>query len=354
MCISPVRIRNPNKGCTAELLRLTSDCDSTYINVPCGVCPECISKKQSDLVQRVRVLSLDHYLYMYTLTYNNESLPVYRCSTGYSVRYADHNDIRLMFKRIRKENLFGFPFLYLSVSERGSERARPHFHGIIFIPKECGKNDPLFTAIMETKIRNVLYHEWRRNYGSTRSPIWRPLFTYHSKYVGGKRYSNFDCHYITPHSSDKGESDVAFYVTKYVLKTSAQEVRLQQALRLNLPPDEYAKVWPIVRSRCTKSHDFGSATPKEVEYVKKQISASNSSPEGLHFLNPDGSRAPLPRYYKKYVSPEDAISSVSARGGPLAIRDRSHEDFDRIITLSDIRKEKISNHDISVLTTLND
>lgn len=351
MCISPVRIRNPNKGCTAELLRKTTDCESTYINVPCGVCCECIAKKQSDLVQRVRVLSLDHFIFFYTLTYNNESLPVYRCSTGFSIPYADHHDISCMFKRIRKDNLFGYPFLYLSVSERGKERSRPHFHGLIFIPKKYANGDHLFTAVMETKIRNVLFKEWRRNYGSTRSPVWKPLFTYHSKFVGGKRYSNFECHYVTPHSSENGESDVAFYVTKYVLKTSANEVRLQQALCLNLPPDEYAEAWRIVRSKCTKSLDFGSTTPLEVFYVKNQISSSCLSPEGLHFLNPDGSRAPLPRYYRKYVTPEAAISSVTARGGPLAIRDRSNEDFNRIIELSDIRKEKISNHDISCLTT---
>ena len=256
-----------------------------------------------------------------------------------------------MFKRIRGDNLFGYPFLYLSVSERGSKRSRPHFHGLILVRKEYGNGDPLFTALLETKIRNVLFHEWRRNYGSRRNPDYRPLFTYRTKYVAGIRYSNFDCHYCAPHTTDHGESDVAFYVTKYVLKSSANEVRLQQALRLNLPPEEYSSVWRIVRSKCTKSLDFGSVTPLEVSFVKNQISSSCLSPEGLHFLNPDGSRSPLPRYYRRYVSPEAAISSVAARGGPQAIRDRSLDDFDSIIQKSSARLEKVSNHDISELTT---
>lgn len=76
MCVSPVRIRNPNYGNSTPLLRATTDCVSQWLNVPCGVCDECIAKKQSDLVQRCRVLSIDHYMFFFTLTYNNESLPV--------------------------------------------------------------------------------------------------------------------------------------------------------------------------------------------------------------------------------------------------------------------------------------
>lgn len=350
MCVSPVRIPNPNYGCTADLLRKTTDCVSRYINVPCGVCCECIARRQSDLVQRVRVLSLDHYLFFYTLTYNSESLPVYECSTGFRVAYADHSDVTNMFKRIRKGNLFGFPFLYLSVSERGSKRSRPHFHGLIFIRKEYGKNDPLFTAQMEFKIRNVLFKEWRRNYGSTRNPKWKPLFTYRSKYVSGTRYSNFDCHYVTPHSSASGESDVAFYVSKYVLKTSANEVRLQQALRLNLPPAEYAVVWPVVRSKCTKSLSFGNASESEINFVKSQIRLSREDPTGLHFKNSDGSLAPLPRFYRRYVSAEDAVSSVTARGGPLAIRERMQSDIDLSLQKGTIRSQKVALRDNSLIS----
>lgn len=351
MCVSPVRIPNPNYGCKAELLRKTTDCVSRYINVPCGVCGECIARRQSDLVQRVRVLSLDHFIFFFTLTYNNESLPRYECSTGFSVPFADHSDITNMFKRIRKGNLFEYPFKYLVVSERGKERSRPHFHGLVFVEKRFAHDDPLFTAVLESKIRKVLFKEWRRNYGSTRKPDYRPLFTYRTKFVGGVRYSNFDCHYVVPHATEAGASDVAFYVSKYVLKVSANEVRLQQALRLNLPPEEYPQVWRIVRSKCSKSLDFGSSTDREVSFVKSQIANTSTDSDGLHFKNPDGSRAPLPRYYRKYVSADAALSSVAARGGPLAIKERSFGDLENSVEKAQIRSRAVSKRDISNITT---
>lgn len=58
--------------------------------------------RQMQVVQRARALCLDHYMYMVTLTYNNESLPVYTCkSTGFQIPYADISDVQKMFKRIR-------------------------------------------------------------------------------------------------------------------------------------------------------------------------------------------------------------------------------------------------------------
>lgn len=348
MCVSPVRIRNPNYGVTTDLLRRTTDCVSQWLNVSCGVCDECIAKKQSDLVQRVRVLSIDHYLFFFTLTYNNDSLPRILCSNGVSIPYADHADVVRMFKRIRNGNLFGYPFKYIVVSERGKSRGRPHFHGIVFIQKSVSR-DPLITAILEKKISSVLFKEWRRNYGSHRNPDYRPLFTYRSRFVGGVLYKNFDCHYVVPYSTDAGETDVAFYVTKYILKPNDKEKRLQQALHLNLPLDEYDSIWSVVRSKCSKSLDFGCATDKEVNFVRSQISASNADPKGLHFKNPDGSIAPLPRFYRKFVTADDAISSVAARGGPLAIRERSLPDIEKSLEKGAIRNKKVASRDISEL-----
>lgn len=351
MCVSPVRIRNPNYGNTTPLLRATTDCESQYLNVPCGVCDECVAKKQSDLVQRVRVLSLDHYLYMFTLTYNNESLPRVLCSNGVSIPYADHGDVVKMFKRIRYYNLFGYPFKYIVVSERGSRRSRPHFHGIVFIEKKWS-NDPLFTAQLESRLWKVLFKEWRRNYGSDRRPVWKPLFNYRQKYVGGVLYRNFDLHYVVPHSTENGSSDVAFYVTKYILKPNDKEKKLQQALHLNLDPDEYDSIWSLVRSKSSKSLNFGSATPKEISFVKSQISASKQDPIGFNFKNPDGSLAPLPRYYRRYVTADDVIESVAARGGPTAIRERSEGSIQQSLEKGKIRFQKVSQRDISEMFNL--
>lgn len=112
MCVSPVLIPNPNYHNKTDLIKRTADTESQYIRVPCNVCSECLAKRQSDLVQRARCMSLDHYIFFCTLTYNKESLPSVTCSNGFSISYADIGDLQKMFKRIRQGNLFGSDFKY--------------------------------------------------------------------------------------------------------------------------------------------------------------------------------------------------------------------------------------------------
>lgn len=346
MCVSPILIRNPNYGSNIELIQKTTDTTSPFMRVPCNVCSECLSMRQSALVQRARCMSLDHYIFFCTLTYNKESLPILTTSNGVSIPYADVSDLQKMFKRIRFANAFGRSFSYFFVTERGGKKGRPHIHGLIFIPKSK-EDDDLIIQNLEFKVRDVLFHEWKRNYGSDKFPVWKPLFTYRSKYVSGKRYSNFDCHFVVPYASEKGEDDVAFYVTKYVLKPSDKEKRLQQALRLNLDPLEYEDVWSVVRSRCLCSKGFGAATDLQREYVRYCIGRSNCNKDGFQYFSKDGSSSPLSRYYRKFISSDDAIRSVSARGGsfvfddrPFDLKERSVENGKRIV--SEISKRDFS------------
>lgn len=351
MCVSPVRIPNPNYGNKLPLMRQMYDCESQFLNVPCNVCSECIAARQMHIVQRARTMALDHYIFYCTLTYNNESLPVYTCSNGYSIRYADISDIQRMFKRIRKSNAFGRPFSYFFVTERGSERARPHVHGLIFIRKN-DDDDKLFPAQLEPSVSNTIFKEWRRNYGSNRKPIWRPLFTFRRKYVAGKLHTNFDCHYVTPHSSEHGASDVAFYVTKYILKPSDKEERLQRALKLNLSPEEFESVWKVVRSRCICSKHFGASTDFERNYVRDSIHVSRNDPEGFKYYTEDGKPQPLARYYRRYVGLDDAVSSSVARGSPLTVDNRSQSEKDLSVERGKIIKSKVSHREISELFPL--
>lgn len=350
MCVSPILIPNPNYNNHTELIQLTTDTESQFIRVPCGVCGECLQKRQSDIVQRCRCLALDHYMFFFTLTYNRESLPHFTTSSGVTINYADYSDIQKMFKRIRKVNAFGREFKYLCVSERGSHKGRPHFHGIIFIQKQK-EDDSLYTAVTESKVRNTIFKEWKRNYGSSRNPDWKPLFTYRSKYVAGKRFSNFDCHYIVPHSTEKGSDDVAFYVSKYVLKPSKVEAKLQQALKLNLDEPEYLETWKIVKSRCFWSKGFGAFTELEKNYVRSCVHRSSNDPNGFQYFNADGTKSGLARYYRKYIDADSAIKSVSARGGPLSIDDRPISD--KVTSVDNINRIRgdISSRDISEFTT---
>lgn len=348
MCVSPVLIPNPNYHNRTKLIKQTADTECQYIRVPCNVCSECLAARQSALVQRSRAMSMDHYIFFCTLTYNSQSLPHIVCSNGVSISYVDISDLQKMFKRIRFANSFGRSFSYFFVSERGSQKGRPHVHGLIFIPK-CKEDDKLYPAQLECIVRNTIFSEWKRNYGSDKFPIWKPLFTYRTKYSCGKRYSNFDCHYVVPFATEKGEEDVAFYVTKYCLKPSDYESRIQSALRLNLPSDEYEEVWNIVRSRCLCSKGFGAATDLQKDYVRYCVNRSSSDPDGLKFFAKDGSSSPLSRYYRRFISSDDAIRSVAARGGPISYDDRAQDMKERSIENGKRIVSEIARRDNSVL-----
>lgn len=300
MCISPIRIRNPNYHSRSRTAKY-KDTSSLYINVPCGYCPDCISVKQMGFTQRVQMESLDNHIFFCTLTYNSDSLRKVVCSDGFEIAYADITDVQRMMKRLRKSNVFGRSFRYCAVSERGSIRGRPHFHLLFFVEKKFDDDFGCILNLERLLWRSVL-DEWKRNYGSNRKPIWKPLCTYVEKSVRGRIRKNFDLHYVNPLSSENGEMDVAFYVSKYMCKSNPKEVRLQQALRLNLPPDEYSEVWKLVRSRSFFSVGFGYNGSESVkDYITKCVSDSFATSDFPCFFNKyTGQSFPLSRYYKSH------------------------------------------------------
>ncbi len=226
MCISPLRIKNPNYGLSH--LAYLRDTESQYINVLCGYCKECIALRQMDVVQRVQMEALDSFMYFTTLTYDNAHLPKLCTSTGYEIPYADIWHLQTLFKRLRNYNAFGRPFRYLAVSERGKENSRPHFHILWFLPRYDGE---LYCdgLSLQDKLFDVIKNNWVVNVGTNRHPVYDPLFTYQVKYYRGKRYSNYDTHFVTPSLTTDGISSVAFYVCKYILKSNPKERRLAEA-----------------------------------------------------------------------------------------------------------------------------
>lgn len=305
MCLSPSLIPNPNRGRKDKYAKLV-DSVSAYIEVPCGHCTQCVQMRQSSVVQRCQVEQMNNHLFMCTLTYCNEAMPIVTTSTGYDIRYADRRDVTLMMKRLHKSNAFGRDWKYLAVSELGSKGGRPHFH-LIFSVQKFPKDT--FGDILN--LENLMFHavlnEWRRNVGSTRSPKWQKLLIYKECFRSGKLRRTYDLHYMNDADSLSGNSDVAFYVTKYMFKPSDRAVRLQQALRLNLPEDEYNDVWKLIKPGFTCSPGFGMA---DVGYVRSCIERSKQSSEFPQFFNPvDGSSFPLSRYYsrKGVLTMEDAL-----------------------------------------------
>lgn len=111
------------------------------------------------------------------------------------------------------------------------------------------------------QLESVLYKQvlshWSRNVGSNRKPVYKSLCTFVQRVISGKIKSTYDLHYVQPSSLDGSSSDVLFYVSKYMLKPSDKVRRLQQALKLNLPEDEYDSVWSVVKPRWVASLNFG-------------------------------------------------------------------------------------------------
>lgn len=291
--------------------------------------------RQSSVVQRCIAESLDNHLFYCTLTYNNDSLPIVKTTTGVSIRYANMRDFVLCMKRLRKLD-FGRSIRYFVVSELGEKGGRPHFHAILFVPKLPGDTFNTCMQLEEWLFKNLLA-EWRRNYGSTRNPDYRPLCTYVRRWIRGQLKTNYDCHYLNPRSSENGVSDVAFYVSKYMLKPSDREKRLQQALKLNLvkysddgTPDnsEYERIWNVVKTRFHASTGFGLSSEVQRDYVRDCIELSKLHSNSPKFFSEDGFSYPLSRYYyrKAVYNVEDAKVFLSKRenpADPMYIDDRA-------------------------------
>lgn len=328
MCVSPILIPNPNRGYKGKFSFL-KDTSSLFIPVSCGCCSECVHTRQMSIVQRCQLETLTGYPFYCTLTYNNQSLPQLVCSDGKHIRYADLSDVKNMIKRLRNDNVFGRPFRYFAVSELGSKRARPHFHILFYLKKLEG--DSIYTPInLESLLFKTVLQYWQRNYGSRRSPVYKPLCTYVRKYICGKLHTNYDLHYVTPSTLDGSTLDVPYYVTKYMLKPSDKASRLQSALRLNLPEDEYQDIWSKVKPRWFSSLNFGfgiygmqvknkslSERLSELEntqsfkYVRSSIDRSIQSSEFPKFFDFEkGQSVPLSRYWKSFgnlYTVDDAI-----------------------------------------------
>lgn len=305
MCDRPFLIPNPYRGLSKIGLNYLHDTISAFIRVPCRVCPSCLALRQSYFVQRCQMESLSNDLFFCTLTYSNDMLPM-RVVNGRSLNYPDWTDVQKMMKRIRKYNLFGSSFRYFAVSEYGGLRHRSHFHLIFSLPKIEGE------SYASKLSRSLSYHDmilsqWSRNVGSNRNPIYKPL----CNFVSNRKGRNFDFHLIDSSSTSAGEADVAFYVSKYVLKASPYVESLKSALKLNLSPEDFITEWSYFKPRCNISKFWGDPfSPLVAKHIRKGIDLSVSDPSLLYpiFINPvSGVHVPLSPYYKKlYFNSTDA------------------------------------------------
>lgn len=343
MCYSPTLIKNPNLG-RKDNMSYVVDTKSQYIPVPCGHCGECIRLRSSGILQRAQLEELYGYPFMISLSYNPESLAYYECSNGFKIAYAPISDLQNMFKRLRKTQALTRRFRYFAVTELGCKRGRPHAHILLFV--ERLPNDTVYTPFnFEKVVFSSVLAEWRRNYGSSRNPEYRPLLTYISRIRNGKLHATYDCHYVTPSVSDGTTQDVSFYVTKYLVKDSDFKDKLKRDIYGHCATiEESNEVWSIVRPRAISSLNFGfgiydDINPRKVssvvrreilsklpsaDIVRDGIERSSKSEKTARFYDVQtGKPMPLARYWYKFgdiydldhhkifLSRQDRIDGVS-------------------------------------------
>lgn len=298
-CLSPITKPNPWRGNTSSLAFM-HDTESAYIRIPCGWCDSCIAVKQMYFVQRVQMEAQYNHLFMFTLTYNNEHLPV--LSVGdHDIRFADIKHLQDMFKRFRDWNAISRPWRYLAVSEFGGLKGRPHFHGLLMLPKYDG--DTYNTCLtLQEDLFSLFKNNWSVNVGSKRVPRYEPLFTYARRVVHRQVKSNFDFHYIIPGLTKSGVSDAAFYVLKYMLKDSDRSSKLQQALRLNYSDADYRRIWDIVKPKKIVSKGFG-LNARRVDSLHYEFDKRI-----IDYLHDGVQQTPLESPYPFFFSPDSYLT----------------------------------------------
>lgn len=281
MCLNLQRVPNPFKDGryafkngksvrTSDTLRSMRD----FIEVPCGKCTECLNRRYSDLMQRVYVESLTSYVYMVTLTYNDDHIPRMSFSSTqdiekYSIYFADFKHLQDMFKRIRDEYIFSTrDFRYLAVTEYGTEKMRPHFHLILFVGKK--DSDPaLYGDILVPSLTALFKKHFSVNVGTRKFPIYEPLFTDVTLFDNGVPRSTFDLHLVKPKDKDGHLSDGDSYlaasaVSSYVLSYVNKINRFEEYISKSFPmfEDLYGssvmrKLRNLLQCRCSYSHQLG-------------------------------------------------------------------------------------------------
>ena len=350
MCLSPIRIKNPNydphfvNSESKVLSRKTlNDAEkvalfgssafknkhSTYIDVPCGHCAECRFVRQNEFIQRTFFESLGCFTYMVTLTYSDEFLPslvVDGKDNFLEINYCNFSHISNLFKRIRinaeRNNLYNVDYSrsdevicneaiksirYAFVSERGSKRHRPHFHGILFIPRKVffnGADCNVDPFIIEGILQRIFPYYFSVNVGTRKNPIYRKLFKVVRKYVGGQLQSTFDLHYCQPNEKNNND-DVVYYLSKYIVKEDPYMNSLHHKIETFCKENDIFDpnaIWRLVRNRIVTSQNYGLGNVHTVFNVHTYLSACIRTSLDLKrerpmFYDYNGKERPLSHYY---------------------------------------------------------
>ncbi len=313
MCLNPISILNPNFGQGKLGLNYLHNTIDKYIQVPCGHCKQCVATRQSYFLQRYDLESMVSELFFFTLTYAPEALPYgtfdFQDGTK-TVPCFKISDVQNMFKRIRK--YCPFPFSYVYVSEYGSRKHRPHYHGVIAVKKSIC-NDIFKIRQVEDYLFITILKEWRRNIGSTRVPRYVPL----CRYVHTRFGYNYDLHYIRPVVS--GETAVPYYVSKYLFKYDRYANSLIYSLSeaYNEDVELKRKVINNIKPRLFMSKSFGRPDAEEqqqhiIDCIDRSFAVNPTiNPQYRYHLD-QKTFALSPNYRKKFLTLEQRLRIYEA------------------------------------------
>lgn len=290
MCIAPITIKNPYYKLGSKGLNFLHNTHESYIQVPCGQCIQCVALRQSFFLQRVQMESLRSDLFFFTLTYDERHLPHINIG-DYNLPYPEIKHVQNMFKRVRK--YYHLPLSYIVVSEYGHKRHRPHFHGILAIPKQqiISNYHP-----EEVNLYDIIRNNWSINIGTNRKPLYEPLFTYVNNHFG----RNYDLHYIEPQLGH--DNDVSFYVSKYITKYDSYINTLIRKIKLDtsISPEETSQLISKIRPRLLISKNFGDRRyPAIKKYILDNLERNIDIPSFFDIYT--GKQMLLSPYYRKLV-----------------------------------------------------
>lgn len=305
MCSKPLLLPANNKGLPLSLLSKFPSVYNDglrYIQVPCGVCPECLYRKQMYLVQRVEMLVQDYDMFYGTFTYSPEYLPSVKIG-DFTHHYTDIKHLQFLVRRIRDNDLFGKPIKYLAVTEYGGKRHRPHAHVLFFRPKDTDIKDNTFEYRcrmdkLAASIKWDVFKYWSYNSGTRKHPVYKPL----CRYVERGRKHNYEFRYVPAYDENLTPQNIAFYLTKYVIKFDSWYQRKQQALRLNLSEEDYFYYNDLLRPRFLFSKHFGDSE-ESLNYIRSNLSKSYdiNKPYFCYVSPVTGDKSPLAPFYRKKV-----------------------------------------------------
>lgn len=236
-----------------------------------------------------------------------------------SLPYADIHHVQLLLKNLRDNNpCDGRNIRYLAVSELGKANGRPHFHILFMLEKRPGDFiwnsgvygvSPTVRYNLERQLWQAVFKYWAVNVGTRKNPKYEPLFTYRKRFLGSKVYTNFDLHYVDPAKTTNGTANVAYYVTKYIIKGSKRDARRQQFLRLNLSDSQYHEAWNTIKCRLLISKGLGLDPRFYTNEVK------------IACKNPNFSLCDYANYLRDIVdSSDDLPADDVSRPNPLTYR----------------------------------